>query len=368
MSARDKPALYGDGVRWGLVEADALLLLARLPNACVDAIVTDPPYGIGFHHEAWDGQEIRRVAGQDGRQTSASEAFACWTRLWAEQCRRVLKPGGQMVAFGAPRTFHRLVSGIEDAGLEVRDLLMWLYGQGVPKSRRMPGGTGTALKPAYEPILLCRAPITGTAKANLQMWGTGALNIDAARVQTDEHPGYWPANVTLSHDSGCHEQGCTSDCPVRLLDEASPHQRPSRLFYCAKATRSEREAGCEQLPQRPVQLYTGNRRQPRVVRNLHPTVKPIELMRWLIRLVTPPGGVVLDPFAGSGSTGAAAMLEGRQFFGIEREAEYVRVARARLDHYSAVAAGLDGPAVNARGIPPGVRRQCHPIPKEVFSQ
>lgn len=335
LARMSKPPMYGDLKRWALVEADALLLLTKLPDGCVDAIVTDPPYGIGFHDEAWDGQD--------------RETFACWTTVWASECRRLLKPGGYMVAFGSPRTFHRLTCGIEDAGLEIRDVLMWLYGQGVPKSRKLPGGLGTALKPAYEPILLCRARPAGTAKANLQAWGTGALNIDVARVQADNRPGYWPANVTLSHDSGCNDQGCAGGCPLRLLDEANPHQRPSRLFYCAKAARSERETGCEQLPARQVQLYIGSGRRMR--RNIHPTVKPIALMRWLVRLASPSGGVVLDPFAGSGTTGAAAMLEGRQFFGVEREREYVRVARARLDHYSAVVAGLDGPAVNARNFP-----------------
>ena len=348
MSARAKPALYGDAVRWGLVEADALRLLATLPDGCIDAIVTDPPYGIGFHHEAWDRQD--------------RETFAGWTAVWAEQCLRVLKPGGYMVAFGAPRTFHRLVCGVEDAGLDVRDVLLWLYGQGVPKSRKLPGGMGTALKPAYEPILLSRVPPVGTVKANLQTWGTSALNIDAARVQTDTHPGYWPANVTLSHDSGCHKQGCTDSCPLWLLDGANPASRPSRLFYCAKAARSEREAGCEQLPARQIQLYSGSPRRAR--RNVHPTVKPLDLMRWLVRLTCPPGGVVLDPFAGSGSTGAAALIEGRQFFGVERESEYVRVARARLEHFAAARAGW--PRGERKGSPPGVRRQCHPTKKEVF--
>jgi site-specific DNA-methyltransferase (adenine-specific) len=321
-----KPILYGDAVRWGLVHADALDLLKKLPAASADALVADPPYGIDFGDETWDGADIRRVAGE---RASMGEAFERWTEAWAFHARRILRPGGHVVAFGAPRTFHRLVSGVEDAGLEVRDVLMWLYSTGVPKSRRMPGGQGTGLKPAYEPILLARAPITGTVTANLKMWGTGTLNIDAARVGEG---GSWPANVMLSHAAGCSQLACALDCPAPMIDRARLDLPPSRLFFSAKATRREREAGCEQLPKRPVQLYRG--RPGRMVRNLHPTVKPIAVLRWLTRLVTPPGGVVLDPFAGSGSTGIAAMLEGRQFLGIEREPAYVQVARARLTYWA----------------------------------
>ncbi len=316
-------ALYQDDTQaWGLIEADALLMLAKLPDACIDAVVTDPPYGIGFGDEAWDGTDIRRAVSDDSERMGAAEAFQRWTRVWASEVRRVLKPGGHLLAFGAPRTFHRLASGVEDAGLEIRDVLMWLYGQGLPKSRRLPGGTGTALKPAYEPILLARVPLDGSTDRNLGTWGTGVLNIDAARVGAAR---YWPANVALSH---------APDCPVRLLDSGGP----SRLFYCAKATRAEREAGCEQLPTRLVRIYNGRHHPPRLVRNLHPTVKPLSLMRWLVRLATPAGGVVLDPFAGSGSTGIAAVLESRMFVGIERDGEYVDVACARLTHWAATAA------------------------------
>ena len=313
-----KLALYEDATEaWGLIEADALMLLAKLPDACVDVIVTDPPYGIAIGGAAWDGTDIRR-AGSEG--VGKAEAFERWTRVWATEARRVLKPGGYLVAFGAPRTVHRLVSGIEDAGLEVRDQLLWLNGQGVPKSRRWPGGLGTALKPAYEPIMLARAPLSGTTPDNLGAWGTGALNIDAARIGPQ---GYWPTNVALSHGP---------DCPIELLDR--PDNGPSRLFYCAKATRLEREAGCAQLPQESVQLYTGKRNSPRLRRNTHPCVKPLALMRWLVRLACPPGGLVLDPFCGSGSTGAAAVLEGRQFLGVEREGAYVDIACARLAHWA----------------------------------
>ncbi len=336
MSTGSKVSLYQDATQaWGLIEADALMLLAKLPDACVDAIVTDPPYGIAFGGEAWDGVAIGRAVSAEGERPSPSEAFMRWTRMWAAEVKRVLKPGGHLVAFGAPRTFHRLTSGIEDAGLEIRDVLMWVYAQGFPKSRCLPGGYGTALKPAYEPILLARAPLVGTTARNLEEWGTGALNIDAARVTGSETPtGFWPANVTLSHDPTCSEAVCVPACPLSLIDGGRAVRPPSRLFFCAKTSRHEREAGCEQLPARPVRIYNGRHHPPRVVANLHPTVKPIALMRWLVRLICPPGGLVLDPFTGSGSTGAAAVMEGRLFLGVEREPEYIDIACARLTHWA----------------------------------
>jgi DNA modification methylase len=330
VSARRKVAIYSDaGDRWRLLEADALLALAKLPDACVDAIVTDPPYGIDFASEAWDGVDIRRSS-DDG--LGAGEAFERWTMVWAREARRVLRPGGHLIAFGAPRTFHRLVCGAEDSGLEVRDQLLWLYAQGLPKSRRLADGLATTLKPAYEPILLARAPLVGSTPSNLHEWGTGALNTESTRVN-----GYWPAHVTMSHAESCTPAGCALDCPATLID-AGTAQAPSRLFFCAKATKQEREAGCEQLPAQSVKLYNGHHHPARVRRNTHRTVKPIALMRWLVALVTPPDGVVLDPFTGSGSTGAAALLEGRQFVGIEREPEYVDIACARLTHWAHEAA------------------------------
>jgi DNA modification methylase len=319
-----KLSVYSDNTdAWRLIEADALALLARLPASSADGIVTDPPYALALGGADWD-----RFS---GGETSASEAFERWTSKWASEALRVLKPGGHLLAFGSPRTFHRLVAGIEDAGLDVRDQLLWLFAQGLPKSHRLPGGLGTTLKPAYEPILLARKPLDGRTIDNLEAHGTGALNIDAARIG---EAGYWPPHVALTHADACRETSCAPDCPSGMVDVARPDLLPSRLFFCAKATRPEREAGCEQLPRQEVALYTGKRHSPRLVRNLHPTVKPLELMRWLVRLVTPLGGLVLDPFCGSGSTGAAAVLERRQFLGIEREGEYVDVACARLTHWA----------------------------------
>ena len=323
MSATSKLSVYRDDTdRWRLIEGDALSLLAKLPDNSIDASVTDPPYGIDIGGEAWD-----RFGGGGG--LAAPEAFERWTARWAAEARRVLKPGAHAAIFGAPRTFHRLVAGVEDSGLQVRDQILWIYGTGVPKSRRMPEGQGTLLKPAYEPILLARKPLEGSTIDNLRVFGTGALNIDATRIG---ERGYWPAHLTLSHAQDCRDNSCATGCPVRLLDQEQ--ENLSRLFFCAKATRAEREAGCEQLPARQVQLYTGSGRPARVRRNTHLTVKPINLMQWLVQLVTPVGGTVLDPFAGSGSTGAAAVLEGRRFLGIEREPEYVDIACARLTHWA----------------------------------
>jgi DNA modification methylase len=307
-----KLTVYSDSSeQWRLIEADALATLTRLPDACVDAIVTDPPYAISIGGETWDNFA--------GGGLATGEAFERWTSKWASEALRVLKPGGHLLAFGAPRTFHRLVAGVEDAGLEVRDQLLWLYAQGMPKSRRLPGGLGTTLKPAYEPVLLARKQLQGRTSENLQRFGTGALNIDAARIGEQRH---WPANVTLSHPA--------------ILDGQAANL--SRLFFCAKATRVEREAGCEQLPARPAQLYKGSARPARVRHNVHPTVKPLALMSWLVRLAVPEGGVVLDPFCGSASTGIAAVTEGRRFLGIELEGEYIDVACARLTHWTREAA------------------------------
>lgn len=310
--------------RWGLVEGDAVALLPKLPDSLIDAVLTDPPYNLamhGAHGQRWD-------------RHGSPAAFANWTRQWAAECRRVLKPGGYLVAFGAPRTFHRLASGIEDAGLEIRDVLVWLHPPGMPKSRRMTGGLGSALKPAYEPIILARVPPVGTLADNLAAYGTGAMDIQAAAVCRPGEPDRWPTNVVLSHHAACADARCADDCPAGLLDAQRPDRRPSRFFYCPKASTAEREAGCGQLPEQFLQIYNDSARCGRQARNIHPTVKPIALMRWLVRLTCPPGGMVLDPFTGSGTTGAAVMSEDRRFLGIEREGAYVDLACARITHWA----------------------------------
>jgi DNA modification methylase len=327
--AKRRPAMYGDSTSWVLLHADCLALMPELPADSIDTVITDPPYGIGFGGEAWDG----------GRLTDAA-TFQAWTSAWAAEALRVLKPGGWLAAFGTPRTFHRLVAGIEDAGFDVRDQVLWLYGQGVPKSRLRADGLGSNLKPAYEPIVLARKPFQGTLDANLAAHGTGALQIDAARVpRADGGRGFWPANVVLSHGVNCQPERCGKDCPAALIDRHYPHEHAlSRLFYTPKANRKEREAGCEKLPVSEVPIYPRGGGATRLVRNVHPTVKPLELMRWLARLLCPPGGTVLDPFTGSGSTAAGCVLEGRRFVGVELDERYVSVARARITHWAAIAA------------------------------
>ncbi len=324
--------------RVALHHGDCLEVLRTLGDASVDAVVTDPPYGLSFMGKRWDYD----VPGVD---------------VWAE-CLRVLKPGGHLLAFAGTRTQHRMAVRIEDAGFEIRDMIAWVYGSGFPKSHNLDGeweGWGTALKPALEPITVSRKPLVGTVAENVLTHGTGALNVDGCRVgdtvetwpasraysrhdtgnaikvsaqDTGEvPPGRWPAN--LIHDgseevvgrfpsarsAGSYNGKETS--PRRSVNYMPGQTLPgwgysdsgsaARFFYCPKASKSERGEG-----------------------NGHPTVKPTDLMRYLCRLVTPPGGVVLDPFMGSGSTGKAAIADGFRFIGIERESEYVEIAKARI--------------------------------------
>jgi site-specific DNA-methyltransferase (adenine-specific) len=411
-------------MNYQLHHGDCLEVMATMADNSVDAIVTDPPYGLSFMGKNWD----HGVPG---------EAF------WREALR-VAKPGAHLLAFGGTRTFHRLAVAIEDAGWEIRDtigmphesgdrgdclwLLAWVYGSGFPKSldvskaidkaagaeREVVGeydtrgiqepsksgktssgisglqnvhfhqgckskitpitapatseaqqwqGWGTALKPAWEPVIVARKPLQGTVAANVLKYGTGAINIDGCRVgnestlktngktaiwadggmnaeQGGSTSGRWPANLihdgsdevvglfplTASHDTrdsgGLRDNAKKGDVDFKRGSEGSlPLGRAdsgsaARFFYCAKASKADRGEG-----------------------NTHPTVKPTDLMRYLCRLVTPPGGIVLDPFMGSGSTGKAAILEGFQFIGIEREAEYLAIAEARISH----ASGLSQP-------------------------
>lgn len=353
--------------------------LKNLPDNSVDSIVTDPPYGIGFMSNKWD-YSVPTV------------------EQWAE-CLRVLKPGGHLLAFGGSRTYHRLVVNIEDAGFEIRDQIMWIYGSGFPKSKNLDGehkGKGTALKPAHEPIVMARKPFNGTILDNVTEYGTGALNIDLCRIPTEEmlaggsggllsdvrdgkapagnewaqnNEGRWPANVI--HD-GSHEvitafpdakgqQGKTkndgSDNDNRVYGKlknvvSNPEPRiesatsAARFFYCAKVSKSDRDAGMDRFVTASASEMTGGRAESSVginnpragagrtsgAKNTHPTVKPVDLMRYLCRLVTPAGGTVLDPFMGSGSTGKAAIAEGFRFIGIEMDPDHLVTAAARIGY------------------------------------
>ena len=339
---------------WRVTQSDCFTAIAKLGADSVDAVITDPPYGIGVNGMEWDRpgklDPTRAPGKRRAPHTNPIESFQVFSREWAAACLRVLKPGGHLAAFAAPRTFHRLTCGLEEAGFEVRDVLMWLQGQGYPATRVLPDGLGTGLKPCWEPIVLARRPLGDTLDATLAEYGTGAMNIDPCRLPltaedcptegrahgrriTANQRGRWPSNLLLSHGRDCSGERCEADCPIALLGDRH------RFFYAAKAPRRERDAGCEQLPKQVVQTFKIGAHNERMcaenpVANLHPTVKPIDLMRWLVRLLTPKGGLVLDPFTGSGSTGAGCVLEGVRFHGIEREPTYVPIAVARISYWA----------------------------------
>ncbi|CAB3960106.1 hypothetical protein LMG7053_06156 [Achromobacter ruhlandii] len=362
-------------MRYALHHGDCIESMRGMADASVDAIVTDPPYELGFMGKAWD-----------------STGIAYNVEVWREALR-VLKPGGHLLAFGGSRTYHRLAAAIEDAGFEIRDQIMWIYGSGFPKSRNPDGawsGWGTALKPAHEPICVARKPLAGTVAANVLVHGTGALNIDGCRIATTENlnggayaesggrsvprslhagsgmnqpgktvgtefvqpAGRWPANVI--HDGSEEVLQAFPDAPGQLaaVSTTAPSPKTSNV-YGAMRRDGEASADSENHGTVGFKMRPGARRldagsaarffycakaskSDRGVDNTHPTVKPTDLMRYLCRLVTPLGGVVLDPFMGSGSTGKAAVLEGFRFIGCELSAEYIEIARARIQHAAAV--------------------------------
>lgn len=391
-----EPTAIVGGAR--LFQADCRDVLRSLPDNSIDSVVTDPPYALvsivkrfGKANSApAKGNEAyqRASAGFMGKQWDTGEvAFS--DEFWAEVLR-VLKPGGHVVAFSGTRTYHRMAVAIEDAGFEIRDQLGWLYGSGFPKSHNQHGdweGWGTALKPAWEPICMARKPLDGTVAANLAEWGVGAINVDGCRVGDEErfNPsassneiygqfkgaedggrvaiGRWPANIV--HDGSDEVLAAFPDAPGQQRAVGPEHgekesrgiygdfgarehfaprveldKSAARFFYCAKASRKDRDEGLEHLPKQAGGMVSNTSGQhitrrdegyepvPRA--NTHPTVKPTSLMQWLCRLITPPGGTILDPFMGSGSTGKAALLEGFNFIGCEREDEYMPIATARI--------------------------------------
>ena len=350
------------------LQGDSLAILPKLPGSSIDAIVTDPPYELGFMGKSWDRSGIANNV-----------------NLWKE-CLRVLKPGGHLLAFSGSRTYHRMTCAIEDAGFEVRDQIMWVYGRGFPKSlnvskaidkaagaeREVVGesrdkgytacgvtsgasiggpatpeakqwdGWGTALKPAHEPIVLARRPLVGTVAENVLQHGTGALNIDGCRVGTElitqkqAGGGHDGSNRGDAYNVGVarHWNGVSTQTvgryPANFVHDGSDEVlagfpgegSAASFFYSAKASKTDRDEGLDGFEDRQEQTYR---------KNHHPTVKPTALMRYLCRLITPPGGVILDPFLGSGSTGKAAALEGFSFIGIDLDADYVKIAKARID-------------------------------------
>jgi site-specific DNA-methyltransferase (adenine-specific) len=312
-----------------LHHGNCLDILRTMPDCSIDAVVTDPPYGLSFMGKRWDYDVPS-------------------TEIWAE-CLRVLKPGGYLLAFAGTRTQHRMAVRIEDAGFEIRDMLAWMYGSGFPKSHNLDGehqGWGTALKPAMEPITMARKPFKATVAQNVQEWGTGAINIDGCRIGEEEIktcakvPGKsFNSLAPVSGFNGCEESTHLGRWPANVMHDGSAEilqgmGEAARFFYTPKACKSDRENGCFALP---LVSYEMNRPPdsdvdlvPTVNRNFHPTVKPTDLMRYLCRMVTPTGGIVLDPFTGSGSTGRGAVLEGFRFIGCEMDADYIEIAKARI--------------------------------------
>ena len=302
--------------RYTLHHGDMMVVLREaMAQNSVDSIVTDPPYGIDVGSKGVGP----RVPGPE---------------FWREALR-VAKPGAHLLAFGGTRTYHRLTCAIEDAGWEIRDCIMWVYAQGFPKSHNISKsvteweGWGTALKPAWEPIIVARKPLEGTVARNVMEHGTGGINIEGSRIPWEDaydkertKGDYTKAQARGAHilgnkdrrdgtqpyvpnDIGRWPTNFTHDGSDEVL-ELFP-KRASRFFYCSKASKSDRG-----------------------LNNIHPTVKPMPLMRYLVKLVTPPGGAVLDPFMGSGSTGKAALMEGFRFVGVEMNEEFFNIANSRL--------------------------------------
>jgi hypothetical protein len=201
--AGGRPRRGDHGPAAHFLQGECVEVMAGLEETSVDAVVTDPPYGIDWQGESWDGRAIREAAARAAhRRLSANEAFEVWCRIWGEACLGVMKPGAHLLAFCSPRTWHRLTAGLEDAGFEIRDTLMWLYGSGMPKTRRYPGDRASALKPAFEPVVLARKPTVGTLAENVARHGTGLLETGAGRVE-----GRHPADVAIGHGEGCGEGG-----------------------------------------------------------------------------------------------------------------------------------------------------------------
>ena len=397
--------------KYKILEGSMLDILPTLEENSFDSCITDPPYELNFMGKGWDRSGI---------------AFRKET--WQE-VYRVLKPGAYLCAFGGSRTFHRIACAIEDAGFEIRDTIMWLYGSGFPKSHNVgldidkrfgcenrghriatanryhPDGTlepngenlppyegkteegkkwngyGTCLKPAYEPIIVARKPIEKSVAENVLKYGCGAINIDecrvvneiikggttpdikdvakkqkeisgvgclsfgqvenAERIELKDHEGRFPSNVILTYDETDYDEVC-GGMPKNDNGDSS-----SRYFYCAKASKKDRDEGLDMFEEKQTTdgCIRANSETARkfganfsLRKNIHPTVKPIDLMQYLVRMFTPKGGAILEPFAGSGSTGKATMFENRErnanytITMIEITHEYIPIIKARCDY------------------------------------
>ena len=464
--------IYKQDNDYTIYQGDSFEVLDTLEEKSIDAIVTDPPYGLTSITKRF-GKEDSTPAkeGKDGSFVRLSKGFMgkTWDGTGIEhnvdfwkKCFKVLKPGGYLLSFGGTRTFHRIACAIEDAGFEIRDTLMWLYGSGFPKSQnvglaidkkngveskvvgRIRGasstgknlvgndtfvaknqyedgtydikiaqneyaGYGTCLKPAYEPIIMARKPVEGTVADNMLKYGVGGINIDECRVGDDlikggtvpkmgagnlgicnfktrnaeridypEHLGRFPANVITdgsdevkanmpftnpskqvlggANRKSQTQEGSISPCGWKETNRVKKTEgyndnggSASRYFYCAKASKKDRDEGLDNFESVKINLTQngGNRKEngksmlenPNISKkNIHPTVKPVELMQYLVRLVAPKGAVVLDPFCGSGSTGKACMYENTErnanykFIGIEMTEEYLPIIVARIDY------------------------------------
>lgn len=358
-----KPEIYpidnSETPPYQLFAGDNRHIIKTMPDSFVDSIITDPPYGLGKAPDPlkllkdWIDKGEHTTKNNGGFMNHEWDSFVPQPTLWKE-CLRVLKPGGHLLAFGGTRTYDLLVLGLRIAGFEIRDQIVWVYGNGFPKSLDIGKkvqdmqGWGTGLKPCMEPIVVARKPLIGTVVENVNAFGTGGMNIKKSR--TGE--GRWPGNFV--HDGSeevleafpdtkaggsirrkTERSGnlyCYGEMPARSVwNGYGDSGSAARFFYCAKATRKDRNEGLEDPgPQFKHGTTLRKVENTETKGNNHPTVKPTELMKWLCGLVTPVGGIVLDPFMGSGSTGKAAILEGFRFIGIERETEYAEISMKRI--------------------------------------
>lgn len=381
-----------------VIQGDCLEVMRGMEENSIDFVVTDPPYGLHFMGKGWDkfkksnfdesgDHKHLENASVDGRSCNVrsistgnshagtydenrNDEFQEFMRVFGIEALRVLKPGGMVAMFGAPRRHHRQMSGLEDAGFEIRDVIAWIFGSGFPKSHNFGrklgnewDGYGTALKPAYEPIIICMKPLDGTFAHNAEKWGVAGINVDASRIKHNEEcklmkkqekinsiirqsgrfedvlelkpNGRWPANLILSEEAaeeldqmtgvsksirskgrnGNNVDSSVNLCAPRSIDQERGYNDSggaSRFFYCAKASSSERNRGLEKP-------------------STHPTVKPIALMKYILKLLAPPDNpICLDPFAGSGSTLVAAKELDISCIGIEKELEYCEIANRRI--------------------------------------